>query len=314
MKKENKFLQWLKRPHGFFLVLIYLLTLAAITASVVLVVLGETGSTMSFISYGLFGAAAVLLGYTFYTIVIYAPAVKRKIVEKLKSRKFTANVLENYGFKTTVFALISFGITVAFAVMNLVSAIRYRLLWYGAIAAYYFVLILFRGGVMLADNQCKKKFADDERVYEECKWKIYLASGAFLTILELAMAAAVTQMMLSKRPTQSGQIMAIANAAYTFYKMTMAIYNLVKAKKFQNPVTQALRNLNFADACMSIVSLTVLMVTTFDDGTNGNSMLYVKSIAGFAACAAIIAIAAVMIIKANKELARIKGETNDEQK
>lgn len=316
MKKDNKFLKWLKRPHGVFLVLIYLLAIAAITASIVLVVIGNKGGseTLSSLSYGLFVLAAVLLGFIIYTTVIYAPIIKQKITDKLKSFPFTASIMENYGFKTAVFSIVSFGITVAFATVNLVSAIRYRLLWYGAIAVYYFVLVLFRGGVLLADRLCKKRFAENEKEYENSKLKIYLASGAFLVLVEFAMIAAVTQMMLSERPTESGTIMAIANAAFTFYKTAMAIYNFVKAKQFDNPVTQSLRNLNLADACMSVVSLTVLMISTFNSGDNINpAMNYVKPVVGFIACAVVIAIASVMILRANKKLKALKGESENER-
>ncbi|MDE7330497.1 MAG: hypothetical protein K2N30_05390, partial [Clostridia bacterium] len=78
--------------------------------------------------------------------------------------------------------------------------------------------------------------------------------------------------------------------------------NLVKAHKSSNPVTQALRNLNFADACMSVVSLTVLMISTFDGASASAEMNYVKSTVGFAACVAVIAIAVIMIVKASKKL------------
>ncbi|MDE6274686.1 MAG: hypothetical protein K2L87_06535, partial [Clostridiales bacterium] len=98
--------------------------------------------------------------------------------------------------------------------------------------------------------------------------------------LEFAMAGAVTQMMLSERPAQGGEIMAISTAAYTFYKIIMATYNLIKARKLSNPVTQSLRNLNFADACMSVVSLTVLMISTFDSEDTTMAMLFVKATFG----------------------------------
>lgn len=311
--KGNRFLQWLKRPHGFFLVLAYLFTAAAVAASVVFAVIGSKNKTVEIVSYGMFALAAVLLAYTVYTVVIYAPTVKQKCNDFLKRHAFTASLTQDYGFKTTVFALLSFGITVAFATVYLVSAIRYRLLWYASIAAYYFALTLFRGGVLLADRKCKKKLADNAQKYANVKWQIYLASGAFLILVELAMTAAVTQMMLSKRPTQGGTVLAITNAAYTFYKMAMAIYHLTKAKKFDDPVIQSLRDLNFADACMSVVSLTVLMYATFNTDTPDPSMEYIQPTVGFVACAVVIAVATVMILRAVKKRRSLQGECENEQ-
>lgn len=308
----KKLWEWIKHPHGWVLIPHYILTAISVAGSIVFSFANQ-GKSYDIVAYIFYAIAAVTLGYTAYTIVIFAPKIKCKIKDKLRTNKFTANVLENYDFKTMVFALISFGITVVFAIMNLVSAIHYQLFWYGAIAAYYFVLIFFRGGIFIANKKCAEKYSDNAEEYDKCKWKIYLASGAFLILLEFAMIGAVTQMILSDRPAQSGEIMAITNAAYTFYKIIMSIYNLVKARKLSNPVTQSLRNLNFADSCMSIVSLTVLLISTFDSSDSTTEMMFLKSIVGFVACAGIIAIATFMIIRASKVLKSKKGVSVNEQ-
>lgn len=293
--------EWIKHPHGLGLIPFYIFSVICITIAIVLTIVGQ-GTSYNFVAYIFYGLAAITFGYTVYTIIIFAPKIKCKVMEKLKTNRFTANLLENYDFKTTVISLVTFVLTIVFAIMNLVNAIHYRLFWYGAIAAYYFVLIFFRGGILYSYKKCMHKYAEKKEEYEKCKWKIYLASGAFLILLEFAMIGAVTQMVLSERPTQSGEIMAITNAAYTFYKIIMSVYNLAKARKLSNPVTQSLRNVNFADSCMSIVSLTVLLISTFDSSNSSSGMLVLKAIVGFAACAVIIAIATFMIIRARKML------------
>lgn len=308
----KKLWEWLKHPHGWGLILVYTLTALAASGAIVFALVGNSVK-FDIIAYVFYGLAALTFGYTVYTVVIFAPKVKQKIKDKLKSHAFTANVMENYDYKTTVYSLVSFTITVAFAIMNLVSAIEYRLVWYGAIAAYYFVLIFFRGGILFAYKKCAQKYSHNAEDYDICKWKIYLASGAFLIILEFAMIGAITQMMLSDRPTQSSEIMAIANAAYTFWKISMSIYNLIKSRKVSNPVTQSLRILNFADSCMSIVSLTVLMLSTFGGLESNTLMLALKATVGFAACVGIIAIASVMIIIASKVLKLKQGGSANEQ-
>lgn len=117
-------------------------------------------------------------------------------------------------------------------------------------------------------------------------------------------------MMLSRRPVQSGEIMTIANATYTFYKMTMAIWHLFKAKTFNDPIVQALRNLNFADACMSMVSLTVIMLATFG---GVNNLMIIKGCTGFAACVTIIITAVLMIVKGYKQVELMKENVYNER-
>lgn len=209
--------------------------------------------------------------------------------------------MDNYGFKTLVFAVCSLVLTLAYVVINIVSAFKYKLVWYFAISAYYLILLIFRGGIILADRNYAKKLSDTE--YETSKWQIYRLGGIIVTVLELAMAVAITETILMRRPMRGGQIMTIATAAYTFYKMSMAIYNLLKAKKFNQPVVQALRNITFADACMSVVSLTALMLSTFGEP---DEFIIMRASVGFVACVIIIVLAIFMIVKANKELKQLK--------
>ena len=63
---------------------------------------------------------------------------------------------------------------------------------------------------------------------------------------------------------------------------------------------------------MSMVSLTVLMIATFSEtADHASRLLFLKAGVGFAACAAIIARAAVTIITANKRKTRRKENAND---
>ncbi|MCM1546721.1 MAG: hypothetical protein NC033_06800 [Clostridiales bacterium] len=225
-----------------------------------------------------------------------------KFKERIKRNRPDKTFSERYGFKTLVLAVVSLVISVAFAVFNGVIGVLERSVWYGALAAYYIMLILFRGGVIAALRACKKRYEGDGDKLALSQHKIHLASGAFLVITEVAMATAVAQMVMSAPPASSGEIMAIATAAYTFFKITTAIINLVKAKKYADPVSQSLRCLSFADACMSMVSLTVVLLTTFGGGDDDGFLLTMKACVGFAACAVVLALATVMIITSAKKL------------
>jgi len=234
-----------------------------------------------------------------------------KITESIKNRiaqtRFGKTFLERYGFKTLVFSVLALILNVAFAVFNGVIGIVTRSVWYGALAAYYLTLVIFRGGVIAAAIACFKKTGEDSGRFLTVQYKIYLSSGAFLVVTEIAMAVAVTQMVLNSPPVTYGKITAIANAAYAFYKITLAIINLVKAKKFADPVSQSLRSLNLAAAAMSMVSLTVVLLTTFGGESGEGFLLTMKACVGFAACALVLALASFMIISSVKKLREMKN-------
>ena len=91
-----------------------------------------------------------------------------------------------------------------------------------------------------------------------------------------------------------------------YYKAIMAAVNFVKARRYGDPIVQSLRNINIADAGISIVSLTVMMIAVFGDGdADDPSMKAVKAFVGFGAVAIVTAMSLIMVIKAVKRL-RIK--------
>lgn len=300
MKDKKKFSDLIKRPRGVFLAAVYFLAAVFIALSIVFTVAGPKNEIVGVLIYGLYGVTAVFFGYSVSTLVVYAPKIRKSVGERIKKHAFLANVAENYGLKTLVFSCFSLVITLAFVAVNLASAIIYGLVWYYAVAAYYFVLLAFRGGILLADFRCRKKYVGDDAAMKNAKRRIYLAGGAVLLVLEIAMVFAVTEMMLSRRPVGGNEIIAIANATYTFYKMTMAVLNLVRAKRFSDPVVQALRNVNFADACMAVASLTVIMLSTFGGGED-LAFIALRACVGFAACAVTIVLAVIMIVKGSRK-------------
>lgn len=129
--------------------------------------------------------------------------LKEKVKERISRNRFGKMFLEHYGFKTLVFAFLSLFISVAFAVFNGVIGVLERSLWYGALAAYYITLVLFRSGVIIADRVCNKRLGDGEKLLT-AQNRIHLASGAFLVVTEIAMAAAVTQMVMFEVPVDKG--------------------------------------------------------------------------------------------------------------
>ncbi|MCM1533622.1 MAG: hypothetical protein NC099_03105 [Corallococcus sp.] len=196
------------------------------------------------------------------------------------------------------FAAVSLIVNLAFAVINGAVALKYSSLWYGALAGYYIMLILLKGGVVTAKTVCGKKYGEDEFALGKSEIKTYLFSGACLVILEAAMAVAIVQMVITPKPDISGPIMAIANAAYTFYSMTMAVINIVKARRSSDYAVQAIRNVNLVSACMAMLSLTVSLIATFGE----EEMLAMKASVGVVVCLLTLAIAIYMIVRASKAL------------
>ena len=203
---------------------------------------------------------------------------------------------QDYDQKTVLLSALSLLVNVAFAVFNAVMAALWRSVWYASLAGYYMALILLRGGIVLAARRLHRRGGGDARASLMSRWKVLVGCGALLLVFEVAMGAAVAALIIGGRSAQSGEIgeiYAISTAAYTFYKAIGAIVQLVRSRRRGDPVTQSLRAVNIADACISVVSLTVLMLATFGE----DGMTAVKACVGFGAVVVTAAMAVWMIVR-----------------
>lgn len=300
MKKELRAIAFFKNPLAPFIAAVWAAALIFIAAAIALTALSVT----DWYTHIVYVFAAVFLAYSIYLIVRGVPKIKGAIIAKAKKHAFTDNIVSSYGFRTAVFFLISFAINVGFAVFNGVMGIVTRSVWYGIMSCYYIFLSALRGGLLAGGRKIKKLAGDDGRALNIYQLKLYRLCGISLFVLELALAAAVTLMILSERPTAYSEIMAITCAAYTFYKITFAIINIRKAGKLRDPVLQSYRNINLTDAAVSLLSLQVTLVAVFSDEQTIN-MNALNAVTGFVVCALTIVLGALMIVNATVRLKKI---------
>ena len=89
-----------------------------------------------------------------------------------------------------------------------------------------------------------------------------------------------------------------AFAPYAFVKITIATVNVFKAKSYSNLVVQAIRNVNLADAFVSILALQTALLWSFGDGTIDVSLF--NTLTGCAVSFGTVAIGVVMILRSKK--------------
>lgn len=223
------------------------------------------------------------------------------MLERAKSHPFANSLLTSYGFRTVAFSVLSFVINIGFAVFNAVLGVITLSYWYAIFACYYIFLSVLRGVILVGSYQAKKRAAGDETVYAVYKLKLYRMCGIFLLILELALAAAVSLMILSTRPTEYSEIMAITSAAYTFYKIIFAIVNVFKVRRMQDPMLQCFRNINLTDAAVSLLTLQVTLVAVFSDERT-EMMNILNAVTGFIVCALTVVMGILMIVRSTIRL------------
>lgn len=313
-ERFDAFLQKLKKPKGWFLAIVYIVTVLCVAAALTLVIIGAESGVLAILSYLSYALAAVTLGYSVYTIVIYAPYVKGNVITLIKKYEFSKRLLEHYGFRTVVFAAFSLLVNVAYVVFNGVLAVIGSSLWYGALAGYYILLTVMRSGIVLYHRNRKTDFFSGRKEIAEnvdvqaVELGKYRTCGALLIVMPLCLSFAILEMVQSGSAFVRVGWTVYAVAAYTFYKITMAIINVVKAMKGDDFTIRALRSISLADAMVSILALQTTLLYTFSDGSGS---AWANALTGGAVCALTVALGVYMLVYSRKKMKRINQQKDE---
>lgn len=298
----------IKQPPLWAVVLTFTVTVISAVAAIVIAAVSFEKAPLSIVAYSLFAIAAISLTYSVYLIVKKIPTYKQSVVDYMEKHEFTRRLLHNFGFRTVVLSIISFVASLAFAVFNGYMGIMNRSIWYGALAAYYVFLVLLRGGILTYHNKKRKK---DGEGSELVKAKIYRNSGIILLVLNAALSSAIAQMIFSNAHFSYAGWTIFAFAAYSFYKITMSIINLVKAHRQTDYTVKAITNVNLTDAAVSIMALQTALLTTFTDDTVNISAMNTGT--GIVVSLLSVGISLTMIITAAKRINALKKETTEDE-
>ncbi len=290
----NKFL----RPKGLVLAITYILTVVLVAASLLMLFVDYSGSLLEILAYVCFGLAGVSFGYTVYTIVIYAPGMKRNLVDKICKNSYVNMLLSDWGMRTLVSAVISFVFGLANAALNAYLGISEDSIWFGALASYYIFLVIMRGGLLLGSRRSVRSDAlIGARNYRMC--------GIWLLILNAALSSAIAQMIFDDRGFTYNDWLIYAFAAYAFYKITMAIINAIRARSHDDLTLQGIRNINLVDGAVSILALQTALLHTFSAGGEVDISLF-NTLTGSAVSLFSVGLSIFMIVKGSKEIKNAK--------
>jgi len=277
----------IKNPHGIWLALFYVFFVIITAGTIVLVVLVPNQTIGHYILYAL---AAIFLTYFVYTMVIFAPKMKANTIKLLQKNKFTNNLLKDFGYRTIVFSIFSFVLNVAYISLVAVMAFMSRTAWYFTITIYYIILAFMKGNVFYS----KRKYGTEIK-----QAKAFRFSGIMFILMTVAFSGVIVLIYKANHYFEYAGLLIYAVAAFTFYKLTLAIFNIFKAKKHNDLYIQNIRNINLASALISIIMLQVAMFQAFAPEHN---LGFANALTGGAMSLIILVLGIFMIIKANKRL------------
>lgn len=212
--------------------------------------------------------------------------------------KFIKRIKNDYAFRTFVTSTLSFFVTVAFAGYNIFLSFAYRSGWNIGIAVYYVMLVGIRAYILFSERKLHKSELTDEQK-ENSRKSLFFIQSILLLVIDLALITPIALMVMQKKNVDYSEIPAISIAAYSTYKIILATRNFVKTRKQHLLSIKILRNINFIDALVSILSLQYVLIMTFGSGIEGE-MFKLCAVSSFAVWAIIVAVSVISLVNSIK--------------
>ena len=232
---------------------------------------------------------------------------KRLSVNRQNVDQMAHMLAADTGLRTVVVTVPGMGFNLIYAVFNGVIGVTNHSAWCGSLSAYYILLCAMRflsvsyarkvyGGTVLwkkADKANDHSGKQDAGL-EVRAWKVHRNCGIMLSISSIALGGAVIMLVAGEGGKSYPGLMIYAVATYTFCKLTMAIINMIKARKEHSILLETLRNISYADALVSILSLQTAMFAAF--GQDSETMIPVtNALTGVGVCLMVFALGIYMI-------------------
>lgn len=219
--------------------------------------------------------------------------IKKKVISKIEKNSVAKSVLHNGRYRIVLTTFTVLVINIGYALYNGVLGIIYGSLWFLTMFAYYAILSAMRFGTVLCERRNNKT---EERKSEMFVMKF---AGIMLIILSFVLAGSVYYSTVFEVAKKNGKIVMITIATYTFYKITVAIINMVKVKKHNSPLLTTIRNISCADAAVSVLSLQRSMLISFEGKSNSEIGL-MNVITGAVVCLFVLTLGVIMSVRYNR--------------
>ena len=185
---------------------------------------------------------------------------------------------ESYSFKTLISSTASLCVTILFALYHGFLGLAASSIWHGSICVFYLLLVVIRGIILLTEYRIKSEREEEK---QRRRRKTFLITSVLLLLLNLSLMLPISLMVLLQNQVNIGKIPAIAMAAYTTYKITMALIH-IRRQKIYHVLIRELRTINLIDALVSILTLQSTLIMVNSGPAEEMNMLTLSSISSAA--------------------------------
>ena len=235
--------------------------------------------------------AYLLSTYGLILLVLWLRKFGRNLNNHLKRSKLYQTYQTNHTLFLKSTILLSLLLNSIYCLFNFFVGIYYHSFWFLTFAVYYFLLSMMRFMIFYNIKEL------GQNIQKECR-KLKIC-GILLLILNIVLAGIIILVIHEEVKIEYSGFIIYIVAFYDFYLTISAIINIIKERRSTNPILFANKAIKVIVALVSMISLEVAMLTTFDHGNTSFKVMMTSSLGG-AVCLINTFIAIALIRKSYK--------------
>ena len=253
----------------------------------------------------------VVSAYTLTVIIINLPTTiakvhsfislnepRARIKSFLHNNEYSNRYITDMPYRAKISLYMSLSGNLFYAVFKLIAGVYYASFWYGADAIFYIVLSAVRFLLLRHVQKEQPDSIKEFRKYRFCGYLLFALNATFIGV--------VYQVVNHNMGYHYPGLLIYVVATYAFICLSHAIINLIKYRKLNSPVLSAAKAINLAKALVAIFALQTAMLISFGVDDSETFKLLMKTLTGGGVCIFIFGMAVFMIVKANKNLKKLK--------
>ena len=292
--KRNTF--WKKLIFPPFWLMLILFIISAIALPIVFI--RDLSATP--IAYAVYMVAFYTISVISVFCAVVLPKQYKNIKAKIHATSFGHRYSTDVAFKTHISLYASLSVNLLYVSINVLSWFLYRSAWFIVLAVYYVILAVMR---FLLVRYIRINPLGTNRLGELRRAKL---CSCILLLLNFVLTGAVMMILYQDKCFNYHGILIYVMASYTFYITTHAIVNLVKYRKYHNPVMTVSKVISLSAALVSMLSLETAMFSQFGGDMSQEGQQLMIALTGAGVSIAVIIMAIFMIVKTPQEIKEIK--------
>lgn len=256
------------------------------------------------------------LAYAAYALSAYALALvcayvaRRRPVERAlaaaRRNRFLGVLVDDRLYRLSLGIRWSLLVDVFWAVVNFAMGVSSWSLWFVTLGVYYLLLAVER--LMLARPTGKGAFGSDMRA----EHRAALGCGVLVAVTIFALSGVVVLVIRRIGGFSYPENLIYGVAAYAFYSLASSTVDFVRLREHESPALRASACVNLVVALVSMFTLEVAMLTTFDGGDQTGLRLPMLAATGGAVALLVLALGLSLAVRSGRALKRMgAGEKGD---